>query len=355
MRWRLLLLLLCLCLPYRTWATDLIVQPGAPGTAEALEIGLAVLDPGIDGDSARGRQQGIFPQIRDAESRYLPYALRRSLVDSNQWGAVRVLPGADTGSELLLTGKILQSDGGTLSVALRARDSRGVEWINQVYTVVAEETAYLETERRLRRPFQDLYNQVANDLLAARQALSEKELLQIRRVAEIRYAAALLPDAFGDYLELDENGHYRLRRLPARGDPMMQRLDRIREQEFLFIDTTDDQYAELYTEMTPVYDLWRQFQREQIEYRDAWEARLAGRDKPRRGSYQALKQSYNNYKWEKIQRQEMKILAEGFDNEIAPTSMDLEGTVVNLSGSLDERYREWRRILREIYALETSI
>jgi hypothetical protein len=230
-----------------------------------------------------------------------------------------------------------------------------VEWINQVYTQVAEETAYLETERRLRRPFQDLYNELANDLLATRRALTEKELVHIRRVADIRYAASLLPDAFGDYLQLDEAGHYSLRRLPSRQDPMMQRLDSIREQEYLFIDTTDDQYAELYTEMTPVYDLWRQFQREQIEYRNAWEARLADRDKPRRGSYQALKQSYNNYKWEKIQRQEMKILAEGFDNEIAPTSMDLEGTVVNLSGSLDERYREWRRILRQIYALETEI
>jgi len=336
-------------------ATELIVNEGEPTPAQALEIGLTVLDPGINGDSAGGRKAGVFPQIRGAESRYLPYALRRTLVDSNQWGAVRVLPGADTGTELLLTGKILKSDGATLSIELRAHDSRGVEWLNQVYTEIAEETAYLETERRLRRPFQDLYNRVANDLLAARQQLSDRELAAIRDVSEIRYAASLLPDAFSAYLALDEQGHYRLQRLPARDDPMIERIQRIREQEYLFIDTTDEQYAELYTEMTPVYDLWRQFQREQVEYRDAWEARRAEREKPRRGSYQALKQTYNNYKWEKIQRQEMKILAEGFDNEIAPTSMDLEGTVVNLSGSLDERYREWRKLLRQIFSLETRI
>ena len=132
---------------------------------------------------------------------------------------IKSRPGADTGAELLLTGKILQSDGATLRIELRVRDSRGVEWINQVYTEIAEETAYLETERRLRRPFQDLYNRVANDLLSARQALSGKDLVDIRRVSEIRYAAALLPDAFGDFLELDEKGHYQLRRLPSREDP----------------------------------------------------------------------------------------------------------------------------------------
>ena len=37
-----------------------------------------------------------------------------------------------------------------------------------------------------------------------------------------------------------------------------------------------------------------------------------------------------------------------------PVFLNLEGTVVNLNGSLDERYREWRRILRQIYTIETG-
>jgi hypothetical protein len=179
-------------------------------------------------------------------------------------------------------------------------------------------------------------------------------LKNIRRIAELRYAGALAPDAFGDFLSVDELGLYSIRRLPALNDPMLNRVERIREQEYLFIDTADDQFAELYTEMTPVYDLWRQFQREQMLYRTAHDARLANRDKPRKGSYQAYKQSYSGFKWAKIQGQEMKLLAEGFNNEIAPTTMEIEGTVVKLNGSLDERYREWRRILREIYNLETG-
>lgn len=333
---------------------ELQVRAEPPPPHQALEVGLVVFDPGTGGDSLENRQQGIFPEVREAEAHYLPYALRRTLVDSNQWGAVRVLPGRDPGYELLVAGRILVSNGAELSLAITVRDSRDAVWMDRTYSLVADENAYLETERRLRRPFQDLYNQFANDLLALRRQLDDRELRKIREVSELRYAAALLPDAFGDFLQRDEAGLMRLQRLPARDDPMLARIRRVREQEYLFIDTTDDQYAELYTDMSPVYDLWRQYQREQLAYREAWETRLAERETPRRGSFQAMKQHYNNYKWEKIQRQEMRTLAEGFDNEIAPTALELEGTVVKLSGSLDQRYREWRDILRKIYRLETG-
>ena len=338
----------------RVSAVELAINAGEPHPAEALNIGLVVFDPGLVGDTAAARKLGIFPEIRHAEARYLPYAIRRTLVDSNHWGAVRVLPEPDKSTELLISGRIEQSDGDTLTLAITASDSSGRVWIDRSYSVVAAENAFQAAQRRLRRPFQDLYNEVVNDLLSFRQTLSPTDLLNIRRVAELRYAGALAPDAFGNFLSVDELGQYRVLRLPAHNDPMLMRIQRIREQEYLFIDTADDQFAELYTEMTPVYDLWRQFQREQMQYRTAHDARLADRDKPRKGSYQAYKQSYGGFKWAKIQGQEMKLLAQGFNNEIAPTTMEIEGTVVKLNGSLDERYREWRRILREIYSLETG-
>ena len=326
-----------------------------PDAERMLEVGLVVFHPGYEGDSGAARQQGIFPEIRDAEASYIPYALRRTLVDSNHWGAVRVLPDAASGAEILVTGRIITSNGASLEIDLQARDALGRTWIDQIYSASAEETAYGATERRTRRPFQHLYNEVANDLLNYRKQLSDRELTRIRDIAQLRYANVLAPDAFGAYLSTNAEGIYTVTRLPSRGDPMLERINRIREQEYLFIDTTDDQYAELYTEMTPVYDLWRQFQREQVVYRAAYEERLAEREKPRKGSYQALKQTYNNFRWAKLQRQEMKLLAQGFNNEVAPTSVEIEGTVFELSGSLDERYREWRSLLKQIYDLETGI
>jgi hypothetical protein len=47
-------------------------------------------------------------------------------------------------------------------------------------------------------------------------------------------------------------------------------------------------------------------------------------------------------------------MEDGFNNEVAPTTIQLEGQVVKLEGSLQERYTEWRRILRSMYVLETG-
>ena len=67
-----------------------------------------------------------------------------------------------------------------------------------------------------------------------------------------------------------------------------------------------------------------------------------------------MKQIYNNFRWSKIQQQESSRLATGFNNEVEPTVMRLQGRVIELEGSLEDQYREWRKILQSIYLLETA-
>jgi hypothetical protein len=325
-----------------------------PDELRALDVGVVLFDPGIPKDEGSHTKLGIFPGIRRAEARYLPYALRQTLVDTNLWGAVRVLPKDAPESELLVEGKILASDGVTLKLQITATDSSGKQWVNKVYSESAVAEDYTASSKAARRPFQDLYNQIANDLYTARQGLQEAELLQLGYLSELRYAAELAPDAFGGHVQAMPDQRYALMRLPAQGDPMLARIDRIRQQEYLFIDTVDEEYALLYADMTPTYDLWRQFNREQTLYRSAQQERIAERKKPKGGSYQAMKLSYNNFRWVKMQQQELRELAQGFHNEVEPTVMTIEGRVVKLSGSLDERYSEWRKLLQKIYAIETG-
>ncbi|MCZ6830845.1 MAG: hypothetical protein O7F73_14900 [Gammaproteobacteria bacterium] len=342
----LLHLLLCLI------ATNVATAAGADTTR--LDIGLVVFDAGIPEDPTHNKDLGIFPRIREAEARYLPFALRQTLVDTNQWGPVRVLPDPDPGTELLITGRIIDSDGITLEVQVQAVDSRGVEWINQVYRESSSEDDYQTQRANGERPFQELYDRVAADIYAVASQLSSAEIEKINQLSLLRYAVELAPAAFGSYYTRSEEGRYRLLRLPAHDDPMLERIKRVREQEYVFIDTVDEQYATLFSNMAPTYDLWRQYNREQSLYQDAHEERLAERSKKRRGSYQAMKQIYNNYRWSKIQEQEAARLATGFNNEVEPTIMRLQGRVIELEGSLEDQYREWRKILHSIYLLETG-
>jgi hypothetical protein len=205
-------------------------------------------------------------------------------------------------------------------------------------------------------PYLEVYTQIAQDLLAVRQQQTPKQLADIRQVALLRYAGELAPDAFSSYVARTQTGMYELQRLPAQDDPMLVRVKRIREQEYLFIDTVDEQYERLSEDMAATYNLWRQFGAEQALYRDDYQERVSGRDSQgRRGSFTVLEQSYNAYKWSKIHEQDLDELAVGFNNEVAPTDMAVSGTVFKLSGTLDTQYMEWREILQRIFALETGL
>ena len=319
-----------------------------------LDVGIAIFDPGIPDDASTHSKLGIFPEIRRVEAQYMPVRLRDTLVASNAWGPVRVLPEPNDTTVLLITGRIEYSDGLRLVLALKAADVTGRVWLDRVYQDQSREADYPVPVGG--DPYQHLYNQFANDLLAARNALAAEALRRIPDVARLRYAESLSPDAFAGFLATDEQGLLTAVRLPSTDDPMMARVQRIQNQEYLFIDTVDEQYLQLSQDMGPTYNLWRQYGREQAIYKEDYQRRLAARDSQgRRGTFPAMQQTYNAFKWTKIQQQDLHELAVGFDNEVAPTVLEASGKVFRLSGTLDNQYAEWRNILKQIFALETGL
>ncbi len=325
----------------------------AEGVA-ALDVGIVVFEPGIPEDISTHRERGIFPRIRQAESRYLPVNLRRTLQDSGDWGAVRVMPDTGRLAELLIQGRILQSSGRELLLDISAIDATGRVWVQRQYRALTQPADY--PVPRGGDAYSELYLEVAADLLAVRRQLDDNALREIRRVALLRYAAELAPDAFSAYFQEDEAGRFRLLRLPADGDPMIARVLRIRNQEYVFIDSVDEQYERLHDEMAQTYALWLQYDSEQSLYRQEYAERAASRDKPGpRGSFAAMQQSYNTYRNYRIQEQDLHELAAGFNNETAPTVVSTSGRVFHLNGTLDSQYAQWQDILRNIFALETGL
>lgn len=329
----------------------------AAGESETarLNVALAVFDPGVPELETLPREKDVFPEVRKVEARYLPYVLRETLVHTNEWGAVRVVPEPDPTAEMLVSAKIVKSDGVTLELEVRALDSTGRKWLEKIYSVSADDVDNPSNSANRTDPFQSLYHRIADDLSAVRASLDEEETSKIVDVSLLRYATELAPEAFGDYLDRGPDGTLEIRRLPARDDPMLDRVKRIREFEYLFTDTMDEQYQALYKDIAPTYDLWRKYRRQLALHRKAEEERLRD-NKPQapRGSYTRMKQTYDNYRWAKIQEQILDQWATGFNNEVGPTVMELEGRLVELKGTLDTRYTEWRSILKSIFLLETG-
>jgi outer membrane murein-binding lipoprotein Lpp len=75
---------------------------------ELLDVGVRLFDPNVPEDEQEREKQRIYPEVRKAESRYIPVLIRDTLEDTGQWGQVRVLPRDGTGMEVFIDGRIVQ-------------------------------------------------------------------------------------------------------------------------------------------------------------------------------------------------------------------------------------------------------
>jgi len=293
--------------------------------------------------------------------------LRNTLLEANHWGAVRVLPEPDPSVDLQVTGTVLHSDGERLEVAIVATDSTGKQWLNKTYADTTSLSDYPEATRFTTgnrfhpagsaNPFQDLYDQIANDLLATRRLLADAELINLKRVSAMVYAADLSPETFAHTLETNENGVLAVTSLLADSDPMLARVADMRLRHLVFIDTVDEYYEALYEEMQPSYVIWRRYSHDQIEENQRLESRLRDYDLDDDGtsrSFLSLTQRYERYRGSKIYEQEFRELAAGFNRELAPAILRLNEQVHGVSGTMDEQYVQWRRILQALFRLETE-
>ena len=348
---------------------------------QLLDVGIRVFDPGIPDDAdakAALEAKGVFEDVRKSEARYLPITLKTTVETTGFWGAVRLVPGANA-VDVAIDGDIVTSNGKKLVIDLRVADARGRSWLEKRHEQQADRIAYDKKSKSKREPFQSLYNRIANDLLKAGQALAPKDLVEIRRVAELKFAADLAPTAFGNYLTY-KKGRFSVAKLPAAGDPMMARVAQIRERDQMFIDTLNEYYADLFAKMDPPYGSWRsdsyeeQVALDKLNRASKWEkilgaaAIVGGVMIAREGGgwgnpgevailagMASISDSMNKAEQAKMHRQALNELAESFDSEASELLVDVEGEVIRLKGSVETQYGTWRQMLRQIFATEMGL
>lgn len=381
-----LLLAGCGTTGYRKGTEQSVIIEQAGGDlpeAALLDVWIELFEPGPIPNDAKG-SYGITLETRKAEARFIPGHLKKTMQQTGYWGAVRVVPQESPGAELLVSGRILQSDGEVLSLRLQARDSTGLQWLDKEYRGFAEPDDYGRISRDHYDAFQNLYNAIANDLARIKQKLPSKSLITIRQLAELRFAADLAPDSFTGYVR-EEDGRYQLRRLPAREDPMLQRIRAIRERDYLLIDTVNDHYDAYYRDIWDPYANWRRFRAEEAASlrkveREALTRKVlgigavvgaialsmaGGRDTAIRtdslrqvmvlGGIMVAKSGFDKDSEKQIHIDALEELGTSFESEAAPMVVEVEGETHRLTGSVDAQYAKWRALLRKIHASETGL
>lgn len=355
--------------------------PGDVPEEMLLDIGVRIFNPGVpaDLDFVTLQEERIYPDIRKSEARFMAVRLMRTLQDSGRWGAVRILP-AHAVTDVLVDGKILESSGLRLELEIRVADASGHLWFARRYKSDANAAAYNEeTEEILRpEPFSSVYEEIAADLLKAKTKLKDDRLRELRRLSELRFAADLAPDAFDDYLDRDRRGRLEVVGLPAAGDPMLRRVEPIRARDDLFIDTITEHYVNFGARMESPYDSWRKysFEEERARRKLQRQARtrkilgglailggvMAASDRDTEGvsdvavlgGIMAIQSGANKGREAKLHLEGLRELAESFDAEIEPILVEVEGHTVRLTGTVESQYDDWRRLLREVFAVETG-
>jgi hypothetical protein len=348
---------------------------------QLLDVWIELFDPGKLPDD-EDEAMGLSLDIRDAEARYMPEQLRTVMESTGYWGAVRVVPQGTEGSELLVRGAIIVSNGEELELEITALDATGREWFSRNYEEVIEIGRYRQRNNSGNDVFSSLYHTIANDLAEFRQSLTPGDTTAIRQVAELRFAADLSPEAFADYLALDSKGRYSLVRLPADDDPMLRRVRAIRDRDFLLIDTLNGHFDNFSREMAGPYNEWRKARSEEATAlrkveSDALKRKLLGaaailgaivvdssgngnygssvlRDSLILGGAYAIKTGFDRGAETDIHRDAIIELDESFSAEARPLVVEVEGEVHELTGSAEEQYVQWRALLKRIYASETG-
>jgi hypothetical protein len=347
--------------------------------AQLLDVDIAAFES-AEVTEEQAEKEGTHPEIRKAECNFIPFHLKNTLQQSSQWGSVRVTPTESEGSDLLVAGEIVESNGEYLILKIDVSDATGTTWLQKRYKARIKGDAYDDNQPGNKDPFQDLYNTIANDIAAFKNKLDPAAIQKIRTVSKLKFARDFAPDTFGDYLTSNGNGKTSINRIPADNDAMMERLLKIRERDAMYLDTLNQYYEGFYYEMWPSYENWRKLNLTErvalaevkrsefirkvggalmIALAIGLEAGDVNNTNVLKGVLvlsggQVIMSGINISKQAEIHSAAIKELGDSFGSEMKPVVMEYQGKEYELTGSAQEQYARWRELLRKIYFTETG-
>jgi hypothetical protein len=173
--------------------------------------------------------------------------------------------------------------------------------------------------------------------------------------------------------------------MPADSDPTLGRIEKIRERDTAVVDTVNDYYASFHDTMQDSYGSWRQTSFTELEKemraRSAARTRTvlgaaallasifapnscstydscriadAARNAGAMGGIAAILSGVKKYADARTHADALKELTTSFQSEVAPQVVEVEGHTLRLTGTAEDQYREWRKLLKQLYEEETG-
>ena len=354
---------------------------------EPFDISVAMFDPGISKQDSYG-EDGVWPELRRAESMYMAVQLRDTLAKTGRFGAVRVTPNKFSNADVYISTRINKSNGEDVSLQVNVSDSTGKKWIGKKYSLRVKPIAFNNPRNKDSNgnlkidPYKDIYLQITSDISKyMKRNVKPKKADTINTVSEIRYAQNYSPEAFSDILS-KRNNSYRLNGKPDLDDPMMKRVKNIQLRDQMFIDNMQTHYDGFASNMASSYKIWQeQSFRESKAAREAasaafWQgvagAVIVGATVAAAGDCDSaacarntgavggavagsfFSESFQKSKEAKVHRDALNEIASSLDGTLSPSVIEMEDRTITLTGTIEEQSDQWRAVLQKIYQAETK-
>lgn len=352
-----------------------------------IDIIVPVFSPGLPDDPADYDDNNIWPELRRAEATRFAHKLKDKLEQTEMFGAIRVTPDQTATGDLYVLGKIEQSNGEEVEIAIEVIDISGRVWLRDTFEHEVPENYHSDVRNEGLDPYDPVFVEVATELVQELQSYNRKYLEDLHYLSDLRFGANFSEQSFRQYMETDA-GLYRLVGKPSDQDPMLQRIKAIRVRDQLFVDGLQDNYSAFSEQMNESYQMWQKQSLLEIQARReankkalgqaaggvlmiglAILSAVAGASSDVPGSTSAgttgailggmaatslITESFRTSAEAKVHRESLNELGQSVDMELAPQVVAFEKETVELTGDAREQYTQWRTFLQKIYLEEQT-
>lgn len=364
-----------------------------------LDVAVPAFSPGlpldsygeIDGDELE--EEGIWPQLRRTEAKLFASEMKMALDNKKVFGSVSVTPDASTPSDLFVLGQIVNSDSEVVEIELTVVDSTGEILGSKSFEHTVSKGFLRDQLNAGKNPYEPVFSKASDYVVSLLAKMSTDEKQYVKNMSLMRYARYYSPENYSQYLstEVKRKGGQRyykfeLTGIPDENDPMLRRIEDLRAQELLFVDRLQDNYEVFEAETRDAYSTWQaETLPEILAARDAKAERNSkailgigaailtaillkkgmerGGNAPEYeigaiaagvGSVWAINEAFKSNARTKVHSAVIEEQGQALDLSVSPTVIEFENQTVELQGTAQEQYLQWKTHLRKVFDEEAT-
>ncbi len=349
-----------------------------------LDVIIPVFDPGLSEDAKNYKEDGVWPELRQAEANRFAYKLKQALDNSHHFGAVRVTPDETASGDLYVFGKIGASNGEDVEFQLNVVDISGKQWLDKNFEHEVEESFYKNSRNKGKDSYDPVFKEAADEIINALRKHNSSTLDNLKDIADLRFGASFNDTAFMQHINAEDTP-IKLVSKPSDNDPLFQRVKAIRVREQLFVDNLQQNYQSFSQNMDNSYLTWQAASYNEIQLRQeakrmgiyktvggvllialAIAAAVAGVSSASGVALGAVaavggiggallaSKGFQSIEEAELHKDAIDELGESIDIELQPQVISFEDKSVELTGNIQQQFMQWRVFLKRIYEQEST-